>query len=256
MKKLSTHSSTTEFTRSTIFRQNSDVLQPRGAISFSRVSIRMAPRLPGRAPRGLLSMGPHSIVCAIGRSGIGPKRHEGDGVTPVGRYTILAWLRRPDRWNPFRPDSQFIKPINGWCDDPHSYLYNRPVELPFRATAENLFRNDGVYDTIGVMDFNWRPRVIGRGSAIFLHLSRPDFAATAGCIALPRAIMRKVQMLWRARLQIDIADGAARRRSPKMAEPTRMWLAPSSIASSKSPLIPMDNSFRPNSVARRFKIAK
>jgi L,D-peptidoglycan transpeptidase YkuD (ErfK/YbiS/YcfS/YnhG family) len=35
-----------------------------------------------------------------------------------------------------------------------------------------------------ILGHNDRPRVRGRGSAIFVHLARPGYAPTAGCIAL------------------------------------------------------------------------
>jgi L,D-peptidoglycan transpeptidase YkuD (ErfK/YbiS/YcfS/YnhG family) len=36
------------------------------------------------------------------------------------------------------------------------------------------------------LDHNTRPRIAGRGSAVFVHLARPGFGPTAGCIALER----------------------------------------------------------------------
>jgi L,D-peptidoglycan transpeptidase YkuD (ErfK/YbiS/YcfS/YnhG family) len=35
-----------------------------------------------------------------------------------------------------------------------------------------------------VLGWNDQPVVKGRGSAIFLHVARPDFAPTEGCVAL------------------------------------------------------------------------
>jgi L,D-peptidoglycan transpeptidase YkuD (ErfK/YbiS/YcfS/YnhG family) len=35
-----------------------------------------------------------------------------------------------------------------------------------------------------VLGFNDDPVLPGKGSAIFLHLAQPDYAATAGCVAL------------------------------------------------------------------------
>jgi L,D-peptidoglycan transpeptidase YkuD (ErfK/YbiS/YcfS/YnhG family) len=37
-----------------------------------------------------------------------------------------------------------------------------------------------------VLGYNDRPRVRGKGSAIFVHLARPGFTPTDGCIALSR----------------------------------------------------------------------
>jgi L,D-peptidoglycan transpeptidase YkuD (ErfK/YbiS/YcfS/YnhG family) len=149
-------------------------------------------------------IGSLAIPCAIGRNGIGPKIREGDGRTPLGRFIVVEWRRRKDIWTIFRPDCHVIKRTDGWCDDPASNRYNRPVILPFRAGAENLWRDDGVYDLIGIMDFNFSPRVNGRGSAIFIHLAHDDNRATAGCIALRRSMMRKLQFLCSAKVRVKI----------------------------------------------------
>ncbi len=73
---------------------------------------------------------------------------------------------------------------DGWCDDPGDPRYNRPVLLPQAGGAEPLWRDDGVYDLIAVLAFNLNPVVPDAGSAIFLHLARPDYGATEGCVAL------------------------------------------------------------------------
>ncbi len=212
---------TTKFTRSVKFRQKLGILQIRGPVSHSRIAVRSLPLLPGRPCRAVLGFGPRQLQCAVGWSGIGPKRREGDGVTPLGKFFVADWLRRTEAWKVFRSDSRAIKRTDGWCDDPRDQFYNRAVTLPYRARTEALWREDGVYDLIGVLDFNRRPRILGRGSAIFLHLAHPDYRPTAGCIALSRADMQKVQLLWRRPLQIDIGCFSTPRRLPKMAEPTR-----------------------------------
>lgn len=74
-------------------------------------------------------------------------------------------------------------PEAGWCDDPASPLYNLPVLLPFPMSHERLWRDDGVYDLIVVLGYNDAPPVPGKGSAIFLHLARPDYSPTEGCVA-------------------------------------------------------------------------
>lgn len=57
---------------------------------------------------------------------------------------------------------------------------------PYPASAEHLWRDDGLYDLVVVLDHNRVPRIRNHGSAVFLHLARPGFAPTAGCIALAR----------------------------------------------------------------------
>ena len=131
---------------------------------------------------------------AVGSSGIGTKTGEGDGVTPVGIFPIRRILYRSDRIA--RPHSavpmEAVHPDDGWCDAPDDARYNRPVKLPYRASAEALWRDDHLYDVIVILGFNDCPVVPGAGSAIFVHVARDDFGATAGCVALARDDLLKV----------------------------------------------------------------
>jgi L,D-peptidoglycan transpeptidase YkuD (ErfK/YbiS/YcfS/YnhG family) len=92
-------------------------------------------------------------------------------------------VRRPQTRLPLRP----IRPEDGWCDDPADRNYNRPVRHPYPASAERLWRADHLYDVVVVLTHNARPRVRGGGSAVFMHLARPEYTPTEGCIALRRA---------------------------------------------------------------------
>lgn len=132
--------------------------------------------------------------CALGRGGRTRRKCEGDGATPIGRLRILEWRFRPAasalargglKWRPIRRDE-------GWCDDPASGAYNRQVRLPFRASHEDMWRDDGKYDVVGVLDFNIRPKRKSGGSAIFFHVCDDAYGPTAGCIALPAAQFRKL----------------------------------------------------------------
>lgn len=129
------------------------------------------------------------LRCALGRSGIGRKKREGDGATPAGSFVMRRLLYRPDRLAPpptGLPSSP-IAPEDGWCDDPADPRYNRPVRLPCGASAEALWRADGLYDLVVPLGYNDAPVLPGAGSAIFLHVARPDYAPTEGCVALARA---------------------------------------------------------------------
>jgi L,D-peptidoglycan transpeptidase YkuD (ErfK/YbiS/YcfS/YnhG family) len=80
----------------------------------------------------------------------------------------------------------------GWCEDPASPRYNRPVRLPARDCTDRMWREDGLYDLTFVLDQNFSRRAKGRGSAIFFHLARPGLTPTAGCVAIRPADMRKL----------------------------------------------------------------
>ncbi|MFZ4807428.1 MAG: L,D-transpeptidase family protein [Hyphomicrobiaceae bacterium] len=145
--------------------------------------------LRASSSRGIISVGQTSLAAALGRSGRRAVKREGDGATPIGRWVVRRILYRADRIA--RPRTglplQAIRPADGWCDAPADPRYNRPVRHPYRASAERLWRDDGLYDVIAVLSHNERPRVRGGGSAIFLHVARPGLLPTEGCIAVPRA---------------------------------------------------------------------
>lgn len=129
------------------------------------------------------------LRCALGRGGARAGKREGDGATPVGCWPMRRLLYRPDRFA--RPATRLaatpITAADGWCDDPADPLYNRPVRLPHSARAEALWRQDQLYDLIVPLGYNDDPVVPGAGSAIFLHVARPDYAPTEGCVALAAA---------------------------------------------------------------------
>ncbi|HEY4265032.1 MAG TPA: L,D-transpeptidase family protein [Micropepsaceae bacterium] len=126
--------------------------------------------------------------CAVGQSGIGEKLREGDGLTPMGCWPLRRVLYRPDRME--APATglavAIISPDDAWCDVPDDPNYNRLVKLPYPSGDERLWREDSLYDLIVVVGFNDSPVLPGRGSAIFLHVARPDYEPTQGCVAFLR----------------------------------------------------------------------
>lgn len=156
------------------------------ATTLPRILIRS---LPAQRARGNLIAATTVIPCAFGPAGIVRDKREGDGATPAGSFLLKRLLVRPDRL-PRPLTALSIRPIRidgGWCDDPASALYNRPVRRPFAGGHEALWRADGLYDCVGVLDYNTDRIRKGRGSAIFLHVATPEFRPTAGCIAIRRA---------------------------------------------------------------------
>jgi L,D-peptidoglycan transpeptidase YkuD (ErfK/YbiS/YcfS/YnhG family) len=126
--------------------------------------------------------------CALGRGGVTPaaRKREGDGATPAGCWPLRSVLWRPDRIS--SPATHLprraIEPGDGWCDAPADPAYNQPVRLPYPASAERMWRDDEVYDLVMVLGYNDAPVLPGAGSAIFMHVARPDYSPTEGCIAL------------------------------------------------------------------------
>jgi L,D-peptidoglycan transpeptidase YkuD (ErfK/YbiS/YcfS/YnhG family) len=138
------------------------------------------------ATRGWLEHGALRLPCAIGRSGLQAIKREGDGGTPVGVFALRELRYRADQLRrPRTPlPTHAIRHDDGWCDGRNDRNYNRPVTRPYPASSEELWRADRLYDVVGVTDYNISPRAQGRGSCIFLHVARPDYAPTEGCIAL------------------------------------------------------------------------
>ena len=155
----------------------------------------MVRRRPGSVGyHGLLLTGSGVYRCILGRSGITTRKKEGDGATPAGRHRILGGYRNPGRIG-FAAGSRYLRIAElglGWCDEPASSTYNRPVRLPFSGSHEQMRRADRLYDACLVLDWNFSTRSRNRGSAIFLHMTREDLGPTAGCIALDPAILRRL----------------------------------------------------------------
>ena len=137
---------------------------------------------------GWLSFEGLRFRCALGKGGVRSDKREGDGATPVGQFALRQLFYRPDRLS--APacllSRSAIRPQDGWCDDPAHPDYNRLVVLPHPGRCESMWREDGCYDLVVPLGYNDDPPVPGLGSAIFLHVARPGFAPTEGCVALDR----------------------------------------------------------------------
>jgi L,D-peptidoglycan transpeptidase YkuD (ErfK/YbiS/YcfS/YnhG family) len=162
--------------------------------SARRLSLIRVRALAGNRARGWLTAGPLRVACALGPAGIVHAKREGDKGTPAGRFRLLWGYYRPDRVRlrdagaPLRP----LRRDQGWCEDPESPRYNRPVRLSARDCTDRMWRDDRLYDLVFVLDQNFSRRLKGRGSAIFFHVARPGLTPTAGCVAISLADMLKL----------------------------------------------------------------
>ena len=142
-----------------------------------------------RGDHAVLDWGAGARRAAIGPAGIAVKGGEGDGITPRGRFAVREIFYRADRVA--KPDVKLplraVQPDDGWCDAPDDPNYNRLVKLPYRASAERMWRDDALYDLVAVLGYNDAPVAPGKGSAIFLHVARADYSHTHGCVALALA---------------------------------------------------------------------
>ncbi len=151
-------------------------------------------------------VGAQVIPVTLGRGGILTNKHEGDGATPRGIFhpKRLWWRRdrtaRPRTSLPVRA----IAPTDAWCEDPADRRYNRSIRVAPDAVGDRLMRADHLYDYIVEIDHNTRPRIAGRGSAVFIHLARDNFGPTAGCVGLKRNDMLRLlaQLTTRTRIVV------------------------------------------------------
>lgn len=161
----------------------------------------------GNAQRGWLSFDHTTIPVALGRGGIKANKREGDGATPQGVFhPIRLWWRgdrhvRPRTHLPVRE----ISPFDGWCEDPRDRHYNQPVRIDRGVDGDRLAREDHLYDFIIEIDQNTKPRIAGRGSAVFLHLARENWGPTAGCVAMRKGAM--LRLLARIGTETEIVIG-------------------------------------------------
>lgn len=133
---------------------------------------------------------------AIGRNGFCSlsQKHEGDGRTPLVDLKPTAFFYRADRARRIKTTipTYSIYSHDGWCDAPLDREYNQFVSLPFRASAENLYRNDHCYDYILATDYNYPHAIPHKGSAIFIHIMHDDNRPTAGCVAFRKQDLQRI----------------------------------------------------------------
>ena len=148
----------------------------------------------------------YKIKCAIGKRGITSRKVEGDNKTPKGTFTLKSIFYRKDRIPKLKTSLKkiVIKKNIGWCDESSSRQYNKMIKFPFRLSAEKLWLKDNIYDVIIVINYNLRPVIQNKGSAIFLHIAKKNYKKTAGCVAISKKDMKKVLSKINSKTKINI----------------------------------------------------
>ena len=135
-----------------------------------------------------LIFGDFKFKCAIGKNGLSKNKREGDKKTPIGKFEIEYLYYRKDR---IAKPKTFLKTIEinehmGWCDDiNYPKKYNRLIKIDKKIKCEKLKRQDHKYDLFIPIKYNFNNPVTGKGSCIFIHLTK-DYKPTAGCIVLAK----------------------------------------------------------------------
>ena len=138
--------------------------------------------------KGTLTFDDFVFKCAIGKKGSTIKKREGDLKTPKGIFEIGNLYYRKDRLK--KPltslKTNIIRKKMGWCNDVnYPKKYNRQIKINKKITHEKLNRKDSKYDLLIPIRYNFKKPEIGKGSAIFIHLTN-NYRPTAGCIALKK----------------------------------------------------------------------
>jgi len=135
-----------------------------------------------------LEVGDFFFKCAIGKNGLSINKVEGDKKTPRGHFDIGSLYYRKDRIKIPKTSIKNIKikPKMGWCDDINvPEKYNKLIKTNQNIHHEKLYRKDNKYDLLIPIKYNEKKRIPGKGSCIFIHLTK-NYKPTAGCIALKK----------------------------------------------------------------------
>ena len=125
--------------------------------------------------------------CALGKNGIAKRKKEGDKKTPAGLFSLGKVYYRKDKIRNLKTKLKkiVIKKKMAWCDDPNNKFYNK-LTFTNDKSKEKLYRKDNLYNIIVVINYNIKPIIKNKGSAIFIHLARKNYSGTMGCIGLKK----------------------------------------------------------------------
>ena len=146
-----------------------------------------------------------SFKCCIGKNGTTNKKIEGDMKTPEGLFSLGKIYYRKDR--NIKPISKLnsisINKKMGWCNDVTNKKYNKLITVNKKISHEKMFRKDYKYDYLITINYNTKNTKIGKGSAIFIHLTK-NYLPTAGCIGIKKKDMLILLKLIKKKTKIKI----------------------------------------------------
>tara|TARA_B100000686_G_scaffold237521_1_gene245554 strand:+ start:2023 stop:2511 length:489 start_codon:yes stop_codon:yes gene_type:complete len=146
-----------------------------------------------------------SFKCCIGKNGTTNKKMEGDMKTPEGLFSLGKIYYRKDR--NIKPISKLnsisINKKMGWCNDVTNKKYNKLITVNKKIGHEKMFRKDYKYDYLITINYNAKNTKIGKGSAIFIHLTK-NYLPTAGCIGIKKKDMLILLKLIKKKTKIKI----------------------------------------------------
>jgi|TARA_B100001094_G_scaffold274518_1_gene281566 L,D-peptidoglycan transpeptidase YkuD (ErfK/YbiS/YcfS/YnhG family) len=143
--------------------------------------------------------------CALGKNGIAKRKKEGDKKTPAGLFSLGKVYYRKDKIRDLKTNLKkiVIKKKMAWCDDPNNKFYNK-LTFTNDKSKEKLYRKDNLYNIIVVINYNIKPIIKNKGSAIFIHLARKNYSGTMGCIGLKKKDLLDILKTVKKRTKIKI----------------------------------------------------
>ena len=128
--------------------------------------------------------------CCVGKNGITNNKIEGDKKTPKGLFSLgNVYFRKDRNIKPItKLNSISINKKMVWCNDVGNNKYNKLIKINKKIRHEKMFRRDYKYDYLIPINYNTKNTKIGKGSAIFIHLTK-NYLSTAGCIAMNKKDM-------------------------------------------------------------------
>jgi L,D-peptidoglycan transpeptidase YkuD (ErfK/YbiS/YcfS/YnhG family) len=149
------------------------------------------------------------IPVTLGGGGIG-KAKEGDDRTPSGVYSLGLAFGTADKPKGLKLPYAKTDKYDYWVDDPASDEYNRWISYagnPDRRWESYERLVQPLYKYAINIQYNEKPVVPGKGSAIFLHVWRAAGKPTAGCIAASESNLLQLLKLLDPALSPAIAIG-------------------------------------------------
>ena len=143
--------------------------------------------------------------CALGKNGIAKRKKEGDKKTPSGLFSLGKVYYRKDKIRNLKTNLKkiIIKKKMAWCDDSNNKFYNK-LTFTNDKSKEKLYRKDNLYNIIVVINYNIKPIIKNKGSAIFIHLARKNYSGTMGCIGLKKKDLLDILKTVKKRTKIKI----------------------------------------------------
>jgi len=126
-----------------------------------------------------------SFKCCIGKKGTTINKIEGDKKTPSGLFSLgNVYFRKDKNLEPITKLKVIpIKKTMGWCNDIKNIKYNKIIRISKKIKYEKMYRSDFKYDYVIPVEYNTKNIKPGKGSAIFLHITK-NYKPTIGCIAI------------------------------------------------------------------------